>query len=109
MQKIIEPVTRPAGSGDGEGQLGFASYKAPTRGAVFSPEQEAELLEAFERCNGTKECLDTLVTEMGGAFKRTTISRKLKAMGLAKGKFTPRQVNIQLHILLSMPSYDVVA
>jgi hypothetical protein len=32
------------------------------------------------------------VHEFGGLFKKVHVSRQLKAMGLARGKFTPAQV-----------------
>ena len=50
--------------------------------------QAAQLLREFERCNGHKDCLDRLVFEFGGQWKKAQISRQLKAMGLTKGKFT---------------------
>lgn len=57
------------------------------------PFRQAEQLRSyFERCNGRKECLDLLVHEFGGMFKKSQISRQLKLMGLQRGKFTPRQV-----------------
>lgn len=87
-------------------QLGFASYKAPAprqRKGEFSQDQVTILLDAFERCNGKKDCLDILVFEFGGAFKKVHISRKLKELGLARGKFTKRQEE-QLRSLFELHS-----
>lgn len=79
----------PAGA-----QIGFASYKAPQAPGQFTEEQTQILIDTFESCNGKKNCLDTLVFEFGGAFKKVHISRKLKELGLEKGKLTDRQKNM---------------
>ena len=56
---------------------------------------QAALLQAeFEKRNGRKGCLDALVFEFGGQWKKGQISRQLKAMGLACGKFTQNQVGL---------------
>lgn len=75
----------------GEGQLGFASYKAKKKPGQFTEEQTEMLIEAFENCNGLKDCLSKLVFEFGGAFKKVHISRKLKELGLERGKMTEHQ------------------
>ena len=75
-------------------QVGFASYKAPQAPGQFTDEQTQILIDTFESCNGKKDCLDTLVFEFGGAFKKVHISRKLKELGLEKGKLTERQKNM---------------
>ncbi|PSC68202.1 calcium-translocating P-type PMCA-type [Micractinium conductrix] len=75
---------------DGEGQRFFGTYKGRAKG-TFSEEQAATLRAEFERVNGHKDCLDRLVFEFGGAFKKGHISRQLKAMGLAKGKISEGQ------------------
>jgi timeless len=75
-------------------QVGFASYKAPPAPGHFTEEQTQILIDTFESCNGKKDCLDTLVFEFGGAFKKVHISRKLKELGLEKGKLTERQKNM---------------
>jgi hypothetical protein len=54
--------------------------------------QAATLLSEFERRNGHKDCLDALVFEFGGQWKKSQVSKQLKAMGLARGKFTEGQV-----------------
>lgn len=77
-------------------QVGFASYKAPQAPGHFTEEQTQILIDTFENCNGKKDCLDTLVFEFGGAFKKVHISRKLKELGLEKGKLTERQKNMML-------------
>jgi hypothetical protein len=59
---------------------------------TYSPLQAAFLLSEFEKRNGRKDCLAQLVFEFGGEFKKAHISRQLKSMGLARGKFTERQV-----------------
>ena len=99
-------------------QLGFASFEPRRRPGHFTHEQKDALVDAFERCNGRKDCLDILVTEMNRlfceadgdshqgrstAFKKTHIARKLKELGLKKGKFTERQDRM-LQELLQM--YD---
>ena len=75
---------------DGAVQMGFASFRAKKPGE-FSDEQVEMLVEFFEQCNGRKDCLSHLVFEFGGAFKKVHISRKLKELGLEKGKLTTRQ------------------
>ena len=60
----------------------------------FTEEQVQILVDAFEQCNGKKNCLDELVHEFGGLFKKVQISRKLKQLGLEKGKLTDRQKNL---------------
>ena len=82
---------------DGAVQLGFASFRAKKPGE-FTEEQTEMLVEYFEQCNGRKDCLSHLVFEFGGAFKKVHISRKLKELGLEKGKLTTRQRDM-LHIL----------
>jgi hypothetical protein len=76
----------------GRGQLGFASFRKKKPGC-FTEEQAQKLTEAFERCNGRKDCLSELLFEFGGAFKKVHISKQLKTMGLAKGKLTQKQKN----------------
>jgi hypothetical protein len=71
-------------------QLGFASYRA-TKPGEFTEEQTGMLVDFFENCNGRKDYLSQLVFEFGGAFKKVHISRKLKELGLEKGKLTTRQ------------------
>ena len=81
------------GDSDGEGgrgQLGFASFRKKKPGC-FTEEQAQKLTEAFERCNGRKDCLSELLFEFGGMFKKVHISKQLKTMGLAKGKLTQKQ------------------
>lgn len=75
---------------EGAVQMGFASFRAKKPGE-FSDEQVEMLVEFFEQCNGRKDCLSHLVFEFGGAFKKVHISRKLKELGLEKGKLTTRQ------------------
>lgn len=75
---------------EGAVQVGFASFRARKAGE-FTEEQTQMLLEYFEQCNGRKDCLSHLVFEFGGAFKKVHISRKLKELGLEKGKLTTRQ------------------
>ena len=58
--------------------------------------QAATLLSEFERRNGRKDCLDALVFEFGGQWKKSQVSKQLKAMGLARGKFTEGQVMLGL-------------
>jgi len=80
---------------DGQGaQLGFASFQDENKAGHFSDEQTESLVDAFENCNGTKDCLSKLVFEFGGAFKKLHISRKLKELGLERGKLTERQKNM---------------
>ena len=50
--------------------------------------QANELKEIFEEVNGLKDCLQRCVTGMGGAFKKSHISRQLKAMGLKRNRLT---------------------
>ena len=78
---------------EGAVQMGFASFRAKKPGE-FSDEQVELLVEYFEQCNGRKDCLSHLVFEFGGAFKKVHISRKLKELGLEKGKLTTRQRNM---------------
>jgi hypothetical protein len=78
-----------AGAGDGDGQFAFASYKDMR--SLFTPDQAVQLRTAFETCNGAKDCLEQLVAEFSGAFKKPAISKQLKAMGLARGKLTSAQ------------------
>ena len=84
-------------------QLGFASYMPRTKPGHFSAEQEELLIEAFERYNGRKDCLDLLVVEMNNSgssgFKKAHISRKLKELGLRKGRFTESQDKILVDLL----------
>ncbi len=54
--------------------------------------QACELREVFEEVNGKKECLQQCVTAMLGAFKKSQISRQLKAMGLKRNRLTESQV-----------------
>ena len=54
--------------------------------------QAGELQEIFEEVNGMKDCLQRCVTGMAGTFKKSQISRQLKAMGLKRNKLTPSQV-----------------
>jgi timeless len=79
----------------GGGQLGFASYRGGggggARASDFTEEQTNQLIVAFEKCNGQKDCLDLLVDEFGGTFKRNHISKKMKDLGLYRGKFTYNQ------------------
>ena len=80
---------------DGQGaQLGFASFQDENKAGHFSDEQTEALIDAFENCNGTKDCLSKLVFEFGGAFKKQHISKKLKELGLERGKLTERQKNM---------------
>ena len=98
-KKLIEMKHEGGGGGgggggpsNGEGQLGFASYKgASSRAPTFSTEQTAELVAAFERCNGYKDCLTRLVDEFHGDFKKNQISKKMTDLGLYRGKFTYNQ------------------
>ncbi|KAI8102240.1 hypothetical protein M9435_005846 [Picochlorum sp. BPE23] len=82
----------------GQGQLGFASFKPRQAPGHFTDEQTQMLIDAFENCNGRKDCLSHLVFEFGGAFKKAHVSKKLKELGLEKGKLTERQQKM-LHIL----------
>eukprot|EP00890_Picochlorum_soloecismus_P004580 jgi/Picsp_1/5122/NSC_02485-R1_timeless family protein len=80
---------------DGQGaQLGFASFQDENKAGRFSDEQTEALIDAFENYNGTKDYLAKLVFEFGGAFKKLHISRKLKELGLERGKLTERQKNM---------------
>ena len=54
--------------------------------------QANELRDAFEQCNAQKDCLAQCVAAMGGAFKRSHVSRQLKSMGLKRGRLTASQV-----------------
>ena len=54
--------------------------------------QGAELKDMFEEVNGMKDCLQRCVTGMAGAFKKSQISRQLKAMGLKRNRLTHSQV-----------------
>lgn len=101
-EKIIsppEPVQKRRGGGDSgdddddgyDPQLGFASHVAKKKPGTFTDEEAERLKQAFENCNGRKDCLADLVFEFGGAFKKVHVSRQLKAMGLAKGKLTDGQ------------------
>ena len=83
-------VSMMADAPEGAVQVGFASFRARKAGE-FTEEQSQMLLDYFEQCNGRKDCLSYLVFEFGGAFKKVHISRKLKELGLEKGKLTPRQ------------------
>ncbi len=78
----------------GQGQLGFASFKPREAPGHFTEEQTQMLIDAFENCNGRKDCLSHLVFEFGGAFKKLHISKKLKELGLEKGKLAERQQNM---------------
>ncbi|KAL4855933.1 Protein timeless [Chlorella vulgaris] len=87
---------RGSALGDDEGSGGeergpafFATYRKHRQ--EFSEEQAATLLSEFERRNGRKDCLDALVFEFGGQWKKSQVSKQLKAMGLARGKFTEGQ------------------
>lgn len=80
------------------------------------PLQAAALRAEFERCNGHKDCLDRLVFEFGGEWKKAHVSRQLKAMGLAKGKFTeaqvrgggvPAKLQCSQAALLSLPGHEM--
>ncbi|KAG7667153.1 hypothetical protein NADE_003050 [Nannochloris sp. 'desiccata'] len=79
----------------GGGQFGFASYRGGSgggsRAADFTEEQTNQLLVAFEKFNGQKNCLERLVDEFGGKFKKHHISKKMKDLGLYRGKFTYNQ------------------
>ncbi|GAB4821374.1 hypothetical protein N2152v2_008420 [Parachlorella kessleri] len=105
-QKLLDPPPSPRArrgrrrsnrgdddSDDGkeEGPDLFATARHSRR-PTFDADKEQQLREAFEQCNGHKDCLDRLVHEFGGMFKRGQISRQLKQMGLARGKLTPLQV-----------------
>ena len=54
--------------------------------------QATELKDMFEEVNGMKDCLQRCVTGMAGAFKKSQISRQLKAMGLKRNRLTQSQV-----------------
>ena len=54
--------------------------------------QATDLKDMFEEVNGMKDCLQRCVTGMGGAFKKSQISRQLKAMGLKRNRLTDSQV-----------------
>lgn len=56
----------------------------------------------FEEVNGMKDCLQRCVTGMAGAFKKSQISRQLKAMGLKRNRLTHSQV-------LSLPAFPLVS
>ncbi len=56
--------------------------------------QAARLQAAFESCNGAKDCLDQLVFEFGGLYKKAQIAKQLKAMGLKRGQLTDAQVGV---------------
>lgn len=56
--------------------------------------QASELKEVFEEVNGKKDCLQRCVTGMAGAFKKSQISRQLRAMGLKRNRLTEDQVCI---------------
>jgi len=75
----------------GGGQFAFASYRGGARGSDFTEEQTNQLIVAFEKCNGQKDCLERLVDEFGGTFKKNHISKKMKDVGLYRGKFTYNQ------------------
>ncbi|KAL4422339.1 hypothetical protein ABPG75_008536 [Micractinium tetrahymenae] len=76
---------------DGEEKRFFETFRPREKKGTFNEDQAAALRAEFERCNGHKDCLDRLVFEFGGEWKKAHISRQLKAMGLAKGKFTEAQ------------------
>ena len=54
--------------------------------------QATELQDMFEEVNGMKDCLQRCVTGMAGVFKKSQISRQLKAMGLKRNILTRSQV-----------------
>ena len=67
--------------------------RPPTHCCFWPCSLQADQLRAqFERCNGHKDCLERLVFEFGGQWKKSQISKQLKAMLLARGKLTPGQV-----------------
>ncbi|KAL0021485.1 hypothetical protein WJX79_010302 [Trebouxia sp. C0005] len=72
------------------GQIGFGSSR-PTKKQLMSEEQATELREVFEEVNGKKDCLQRCVTAMPGSFKKSQISRQLKAMGLKRNRLTESQ------------------
>lgn len=74
-----------------DGQLGFASYKASAKAPDFTEDETNQLMVAFERCNGYKDCLERLVDEFDGRIKKSKISKKMKDLGLYRGKFTYNQ------------------
>lgn len=55
----------------------------------------------FEEVNGMKDCLQRCVTGMAGAFKKSQISRQLKAMGLKRNRLTHSQVS-------SLPALSII-
>ena len=55
--------------------------------------QADELKDIFEEVNGLKDCLQRCVTGMEGKFKKSQISRQLKAMGLKRNRLTDNQVS----------------
>ncbi|KAL3161372.1 hypothetical protein ABBQ32_010265 [Trebouxia sp. C0010 RCD-2024] len=73
---------------DGD-QLGFGSSRP--RKEIMCEEQARELQEIFEEVNGMKDCLQRCVTGMAGTFKKSQISRQLKAMGLKRNRLTHSQ------------------
>ncbi|KAL0032107.1 hypothetical protein WJX77_005423 [Trebouxia sp. C0004] len=77
------------GDSDG-GQIGFGSSR-PAKMQLMSDKQACELREVFEEVNGKKDCLQRCVTAMPGAFKKSQISRQLKAMGLKRNRLTEPQ------------------
>lgn len=64
--------------------------------------------EIFEEVNGLKDCLQRCVTGMAGAFKKSQISRQLKAMGLRRNRLTDSQVRPQLHLQCPSPPLQTV-
>ena len=69
-------------------QVGLQHHEQPTH---FDA-QAAELKDMFEEVNGMKDCLQRCVTGMGPPFKKSHISRQLKAMGLKRNRLTDAQV-----------------
>ena len=70
-----------------------SSLSSPSLPSPQLPRQTSTLKAEFERCNGYKDCLDRLVFELGGRWKKAHISRQLKTMLLVKGKLTGGQVS----------------
>ncbi len=77
-------------------QFGVAHFEARSEVAACRLSsgvvQACELREVFEEVNGKKDCLERCVTAMPGAFKKSQISRQLKAMGLKRNRLTESQV-----------------
>ena len=89
-KKVLYPPA-PAAAGRRRAALGEDDEEEAQQAGVLPPDLGDRVVELFETCNGEKDCLSRIQGALGGAVARSRVSRHLKLLGLARGRFTARQ------------------